>query len=284
VFTRTKHGADRVVKSLLRVGIHAQAIHGNKSQNARQRALAAFKSDAPPILVATDIAARGLDIDNVSHVINYEIPNVPETYVHRIGRTARAGASGVAVSFCDHEEREYLRDIQKLIRRTIPVVPTPQNLALAGEVAAKHHHAPERHAEDRTPMRQRPPQHPRPQHHEQRRQHQPHPRPQQPQTARASLAGYGQASQQHPARPQHGGQHSGRHANGVKLPARPQHPNQGQHRPQGPNGQPQWSAGQHQQQGRAPKHKVGGGVRRDGRPAHPLSRGHAKHGGHQHRR
>ena len=121
VFTRTKHGADKVVKDLIREGITAEAIHGNKSQNARQRALSNFKNRTTRILVATDIAARGIDVDDLTHVINYELPNVPETYVHRIGRTGRAGASGIAFSFCDHEEREFLKDIQKLIAVSIPV-------------------------------------------------------------------------------------------------------------------------------------------------------------------
>ncbi|HRD81554.1 MAG TPA: helicase-related protein, partial [Saprospiraceae bacterium] len=122
VFTRTKHGADRVAKDLVRAGIKAEAIHGNKSQNARQRALSNFKSGATRILVATDIAARGIDVEKLSHVINYEIPNIPETYVHRIGRTGRAGADGVAFSFCDTEERAYIRDIHKLTAIQIPVV------------------------------------------------------------------------------------------------------------------------------------------------------------------
>lgn len=122
VFTRTKHGADKVAKDLTKSGIHAQAIHGNKSQNARQSALTNFKSGNTRVLVATDIAARGIDVDDLSHVINFELPNIPETYVHRIGRTGRAGASGIAISFCDEEEKEYLRDIQKLIGKEIPVV------------------------------------------------------------------------------------------------------------------------------------------------------------------
>jgi len=117
VFTRTKHGADKVARHLSKSGIRAEAIHGDKSQNARQRALVNFKSNKPPILVATDVAARGLDIDEVSHVVNYDMPNVPETYVHRIGRTGRAGAAGIAVSFCDHDEREHLREIEKLLRK-----------------------------------------------------------------------------------------------------------------------------------------------------------------------
>jgi ATP-dependent RNA helicase RhlE len=122
VFTRTKHGADKVVKDLNRADIEAEAIHGNKSQNARQRALTLFKTGQLRVLVATDIAARGIDVDDLSHVINYELPNVPETYVHRIGRTGRAGLSGIALSFCDLEERAYLRDINKLITKSIPVI------------------------------------------------------------------------------------------------------------------------------------------------------------------
>jgi ATP-dependent RNA helicase RhlE len=122
VFTRTKHGADKVVKDLYRDGIRAEAIHGNKSQNARQRALNNFKSGETPVLVATDIAARGIDVDAISHVINFDLPNVPETYVHRIGRTARAGASGISLSFCDSEELGELKDIQKLLGFQIPVV------------------------------------------------------------------------------------------------------------------------------------------------------------------
>lgn len=121
VFTRTKHGADRVAKDLNRAGVMAEAIHGNKSQNARQRALSNFKLQQTRVLVATDIAARGIDIDELSHVINYELPNIPETYVHRIGRTGRAGASGISISFCDAEERAYLKDIQKLIGKSVPV-------------------------------------------------------------------------------------------------------------------------------------------------------------------
>ena len=122
VFTRTKHGADKVVKDLNRANIEAEAIHGNKSQSARQRALSLFKNGQIRVLVATDIAARGIDVDDLGHVINYELPNIPETYVHRIGRTGRAGASGIAYSFCDGEEREFLRDINKLITKAIPVI------------------------------------------------------------------------------------------------------------------------------------------------------------------
>jgi len=122
VFSRTKHGANKIVKKLDRAGIKAEAIHGNKSQAARQKALGNFKSGSTKVLVATDIAARGIDVDGLSHVINYDLTNVPETYVHRIGRTGRAGASGIALSFCDGEERAYLRSIQKLIQDKIPVI------------------------------------------------------------------------------------------------------------------------------------------------------------------
>ncbi len=120
VFTRTKHGADKVVKGLAKVGIAAEAIHGNKSQNHRERVLAAFRSGDIRTLVATDIAARGIDVDGITHVVNFDIPNIPETYVHRIGRTARAGAEGVAISLCAGDEHTYVRDIEKLIRMSLP--------------------------------------------------------------------------------------------------------------------------------------------------------------------
>lgn len=122
VFTRTKHGADKVTRALLKEGIKAKAIHGDKSQNSRQQALNNFKNKETRVLVATDIAARGLDVDNLTHVINYEIPNIPETYVHRIGRTGRAGASGISLSFCNDEEKFFLKDINKLIGKLIPII------------------------------------------------------------------------------------------------------------------------------------------------------------------
>jgi superfamily II DNA/RNA helicase len=120
IFTRTKHGADKVVRGLIKAGIAAEAIHGNKSQGQRERVLAAFRKGDVRTLVATDIAARGIDVDGISHVVNFDLPDVPETYVHRIGRTARAGAGGIAVSLCDGEEAGLLRDIEKLIRKSIP--------------------------------------------------------------------------------------------------------------------------------------------------------------------
>ena len=120
IFTRTKHGADKVVRDLGKAGIAAEAIHGNKSQNQRERVLAAFRTGQVRTLIATDIAARGIDVDGISHVLNYDLPNVPETYVHRIGRTARAGADGIAISLCTDEEMADLRGIEKLIRQVIP--------------------------------------------------------------------------------------------------------------------------------------------------------------------
>jgi ATP-dependent RNA helicase RhlE len=143
VFTRTKHGADRVVKDLVKLGHTAEAIHGNKAQNARQRALANFKSGKTRVLVATDIAARGIDIDSLAFVLNFDLPNVPETYVHRIGRTGRAGQNGTSFSFCMEDEIPYLRDIQKLIRKSIPVTEAPpwtyQTPSLEPKVHANAH-------------------------------------------------------------------------------------------------------------------------------------------------
>ena len=136
VFTRTKHGANKLVRQLDRAQIQAEAIHGDKSQGARERALANFKSGKTRVLVATDIASRGLDVDDVTHVINFDLPNEPESYVHRIGRTARAGASGTAFSFCDAEELKYLRDIERLIRLRVPVVSEhPYVMAAAAAMA-----------------------------------------------------------------------------------------------------------------------------------------------------
>jgi len=147
VFTRTKHGADKVVKGLVKERVEAAAIHGNKSQSQRERALAGFKSSKLRVLVATDIAARGIDVDGVSHVVNYDLPFVPDSYVHRIGRTARAGASGEAVAFCDPEERPLLRDIERTIRQKVPVtqhalsIATPEGNERSG--APQGHHRPQ---------------------------------------------------------------------------------------------------------------------------------------------
>ena len=153
VFTRTKHGADRVVRQLHARGIRSEAIHGNKSQNARERALSNFRANKVPVLVATDIAARGIDIDDITHVVNFDLTHEPETYVHRIGRTGRAGASGSAVSFCDDEERENLAAIQKLIRRTIPVrndhpvYPATEERRDHAVAAPRHPHRQQHHRE-----------------------------------------------------------------------------------------------------------------------------------------
>jgi ATP-dependent RNA helicase RhlE len=150
VFTRTKHGADRVVRSLAKAGITAEAIHGNKSQGQRERVLAAFRKGDVRTLVATDIAARGIDVDGISHVVNYDLPNIAETYVHRIGRTARAGASGVAISLCDADEAAFLRDIERLIRTAIPATdrrtfaPRPAAEARASD-GARNRSQPNRH-------------------------------------------------------------------------------------------------------------------------------------------
>jgi ATP-dependent RNA helicase RhlE len=150
VFSRTKHGANRIEKNLNGAGITAEAIHGNKSQNARERALSRFKGGQARVLVATDIAARGIDIDAVSHVINYDLPNVPESYVHRVGRTARAGSAGIAISFCDQEEREFLFDIEKLLRTKIRIEKSPLNAAQSGPQAEQPKLAKEEHNVVRT--------------------------------------------------------------------------------------------------------------------------------------
>jgi ATP-dependent RNA helicase RhlE len=133
IFSRTKHGADKIVRQLEAAGFTASAIHGNKSQAQRERAIAAFRSGDVPVLVATDIAARGIDIPGVSHVVNFDLPDVPEQYVHRIGRTARAGADGIAVAFCSPEERTNLRDIERTTRQRISVAPLPAEFAAAAE-------------------------------------------------------------------------------------------------------------------------------------------------------
>jgi ATP-dependent RNA helicase RhlE len=136
IFTRTKHGADKLVRGLAKAGITTEAIHGNKSQNQRERVLLAFRKGQVRILIATDIAARGIDVDGISHVVNYDLPNIPESYVHRIGRTARAGATGIAISLCDADEMPFLRSIEKLIRLTIPSTDLRQNPGRAASPAA----------------------------------------------------------------------------------------------------------------------------------------------------
>ena len=155
IFTRTKHGADKVARGLNRAGIAAEAIHGNKSQNQRERVLAAFRKGEVRTLVATDIAARGIDVDGISHVVNFDVPNLPETYVHRIGRTARAGADGVAISLCDGEEVAFVRDIEKLIRMSIPVSDRRTHHARADERPAKAGNEPRRARQERGKRRRR---------------------------------------------------------------------------------------------------------------------------------
>jgi ATP-dependent RNA helicase RhlE len=154
VFTRTKHGANRCAQQLERTGFHAAAIHGNKTQGARQKALEGFKSGSVRVLVATDIAARGIDVDNVTHVINLDIPNEPESYVHRIGRTGRAGSGGIALSFCDGEERTYLRQIERLTGKKLEVVGTPPAGWSQGGQAPRTEHRPR--MEDRPRAEHRP--------------------------------------------------------------------------------------------------------------------------------
>ena len=162
VFTRTKHGANRVAEGLVRARISAEAIHGNKSQGARERALAGFKKGATRVLVATDIAARGLDIEAVTHVINFDMPDVPESYVHRIGRTARAGASGIAYSFCDREERSMLGSIERLIRMRIAVAGTPPLARTPGSAAPREREDARPPASHRAPVARREAPHARP--------------------------------------------------------------------------------------------------------------------------
>ena len=159
VFTRTKHGANRVVRKLERT-VSAEAIHGNKSQSARQRALKNFKEGTTRVLVATDIAARGIDVDGVSHVINYDLPNIPESYVHRIGRTARAGANGIAISFCAADERAYLKDIERLIRQPVEVITghpfestVPRGKVVKPAAAKQRRHSSGRRGRGRRPQR-----------------------------------------------------------------------------------------------------------------------------------
>src|SRR4029077_21215711 len=142
VFTRTKHGADKVVRGLNKDGISAEAIHGNKSQNQRERVLKDFRDGRVKTLVATDIAARGIDVEGISHVINFDLPNIPESYVHRIGRTARAGADGIAISLCSHDELPFLRDIEKLIRMAIPATGQSSQPRPAQRPPQQHHGRP----------------------------------------------------------------------------------------------------------------------------------------------
>ncbi len=220
VFTRTKHGADRVTQHIQRGGIDAQAIHGNKSQNARQRALSDFRDGQTRVLVATDIAARGIDVDGITHVINFEIPNVPETYVHRIGRTARAGRAGIALSFCDASEKSLLRDVERLTRKPLSIVDQHGFHAVPGERTSQ----PQGRPNGQRPRHQGP-------------SHSQNGRPQngRPQNGRSQNS-----------RPEHGHSQNGRPENARSENARPQDA-----RPQ--NGRPQHqAAGQRAPQGEQP--------------------------------
>jgi superfamily II DNA/RNA helicase len=202
IFTRTKRGADKVARGLAKSGIAAEAIHGNKSQNQRERVLAAFRAGELRTLVATDIAARGIDVEGISHVVNYDLPNIPESYVHRIGRTARAGADGVAISFCDGEERAYLRDIEKLIRIAIPATDRRgQKRSTPARTAAAPAQQPPRREQ---PKRQQP-----------QRQHAP--QPQQPRAQQQS-----RSQQSHQPRHGHGPGMQAQRARPKAAPARQQ--------------------------------------------------------------
>jgi ATP-dependent RNA helicase RhlE len=149
VFSRTKHGADKIVRQLEAAGVGANAIHGNKSQPQRERALAQFRSGEVKVLIATDIAARGIDIPGVSHVINFDLPDVPEQYVHRIGRTARAGANGIAIAYCSNDERGNLRDIERLTRQKLAVEALPSGLMATLEAMKRMKPAPRREEQPR---------------------------------------------------------------------------------------------------------------------------------------
>ena len=287
VFTRTKHGADRVVRHLQTRGIRAEAIHGNKSQNARQRALSNFAANKIPILVATDIASRGIDVDGITHVVNYDLTHEPETYVHRIGRTARAGASGSAISFCDREEAANLRAIERLIRRTIPVQTNPLPSTPGGsheKPAARHsaeHDSPRlRHSSEHESGRPR---------HSSGLEST---RPRHASPASGGIAGRGVshngANQGHPHSPARhvGGSHSAapaRHAGGSSHSASPRHGGASHsHGPARPAASHSPSRAGHSQ----PKHPAAGGHRQhpsgprrpeQGRPRPTSAAPHAKH-------
>ncbi|MBX3402052.1 MAG: DEAD/DEAH box helicase [Phycisphaeraceae bacterium] len=210
VFTKTKHGADRVARRLARAGVSSDAIHGNKAQNQRTRALDAFRSGRVRVLVATDVAARGLDVDGITHVFNFDLPMEPEAYVHRIGRTGRAGATGIAVSFCDHEERGLLRDIEKLTGKAVPRLETPTDLP----VIPKAEHAPHPAHGGHAPRRPQQPARGGPRHqsgHDHRAPHpKPHPKPHAKPNARPHIE----------AKPRHAGASTATRSAGVATPAR----------------------------------------------------------------
>ncbi|MFM9862496.1 MAG: DEAD/DEAH box helicase [Micropepsaceae bacterium] len=246
VFTRTKHGADKVVRALSAAGIVSSAIHGNKSQSQRVATMNAFKAGRARVLIATDIAARGIDVDGITHVINYDLPHVAESYVHRIGRTARAGADGVAIAFCDREEKSLLRDIEKLTRQTIP---SSEWRARPGEVqavdtAAREHRSEERPRQgrpysERKPHGERKPQGPRKPHGEQRAQGAGKPRHPQHAERRDGTAQDAKRHSERPkhaeagGRPQHADRRDGAH-NAKPQGERPKHAEAGQRPHKGP--------------------------------------------------
>lgn len=241
VFTRTKHGADKVVRSLAKSHIAAEAIHGNKSQNQRERVLAAFRTGKVRTLVATDIAARGIDVEGISHVVNFDLPNIPESYVHRIGRTARAGADGIAISFCDGEERAYLRDIEKLIRLSIPA--TDQRGARLAAQEPWQPHPPAKKQQSKQPQNK-----PQQNKHQQSKPQQNKPRhPRKPQAAQSQPQRNGQHNGHSQAQ-----QRNGHHNGHPQQPARYGHPEQPQR-----NGHQQHRNGNQQQQHRSPAPNAG---------------------------
>jgi superfamily II DNA/RNA helicase len=250
VFTRTKHGADKVVRSLAREQIAAEAIHGNKSQNQRERVLAAFRSGKVRTLVATDIAARGIDVEGISHVVNFDLPNIPESYVHRIGRTARAGADGVAISFCDGEERAYLRDIEKLIRISIPA--TDQRGARRASPPVQSDAAPSQewspHESPRANGRGKQQQN-RHRHHGQQQQG----RSQQPRKQQHPAQPQRARNGDHPEQPQRNGPNHQQARNGQHQPKRGQHP-------QPRNGHSKPQNNDRRRQSAAPSHSSDGSI------------------------
>jgi ATP-dependent RNA helicase RhlE len=265
VFTRTKHGADRVARHLEDAGIEAAAIHGNKSQSQRERALDGFKNGRTRVLVATDISARGIDVEAVSHVINYELPNVPESYVHRIGRTARAGAAGIAISLCDGEERAFLRDIEKLIRQAVPSTDRRANPGRDGERAPR----PAQPSRGQRPQGRRPDGHGGHGHH----------------------APGGQGARSHGQRhqaPREGARVDGRRAEGHRVEGQPLeghlaegHRHDGQRHVGQPRGQEQRSGG-HRQAGRPAEHRAHEHRNGEQRQAKSGQRGHGHYGaGHE---
>jgi ATP-dependent RNA helicase RhlE len=289
VFTRTKHGADKVVRALAKSQISSEAIHGNKSQNQRERVLAAFRTGKIRTLVATDIAARGIDVEGISHVVNFDLPNIPESYVHRIGRTARAGAEGVAISFCDGEERAYLRDIEKLIRIKIPstdqrgvrhAAPPPVAGAVAGPVDGdaapatdwSPHASPRANGHGKKQQQNRPRQNkPYQGRSEQgrseqsRSEHSRSEQPRKPHAAQPQQARNGDQQEQ----PQRNGQNHQQARNGQHQPksngqhprnGQHQQPRNGQHQQQPRNGQPHQPKRNGHQQDRSPSQPAGDGT------------------------